>query len=106
MNAKLRLLRATIIAKGENEISVTYSECVSVNLVIQHAKRLHRIVMSVACPAVSFVFFFFAICHINGKIFGKELTEHKICVLIFPTMFIRNISHSEKNFARYCHKCT
>jgi membrane protein CcdC involved in cytochrome C biogenesis len=38
-------------------------------------------------------------------IFGKEVTEHKRCVLIFSTVFIWNISHSKKNSAIYCHKC-
>jgi hypothetical protein len=32
-----------------------------------------------------------------------KFTEHKICVLIFSTFFVRNISHSKKNWAR-CHK--
>jgi len=41
----------------------------------------------------------FPICRINGAIFGKELTEREICVLVFPTTFISNISHSEKNSA-------
>jgi len=35
MNARLRLVRATIIAKGEKEISVTYSECVSSPLCVE-----------------------------------------------------------------------
>jgi hypothetical protein len=36
-------------------ISVTYSECVSVTLVIQHAKRMRRIILpSVACLAVPY----------------------------------------------------
>ena len=38
---------------------------------------------------------------INGTIFGekkkkKKITEHKMCVLIFSTTFICNISHSKK----------
>ena len=40
---------------GAKTISITYSECVSVALVIQHAKRMRRIKLSsVACPAVPF----------------------------------------------------
>jgi hypothetical protein len=29
-----------------------------------------------------------------------------MCVLMFYTHFVSNISHSKKNSARYCHKCT
>jgi hypothetical protein len=36
-------------------ISITYSKCVSVALVIQHAKRMRHIILSsVACPAVPY----------------------------------------------------
>jgi hypothetical protein len=45
-------------------------------------------------------------CHIfpHYLIFGKKVIEHKMCVLIFST-FVWNIPHSNKNSARYCHKC-
>ena len=33
-------------------------------------------------------------------------TEHKMCVLIFSTTFVWNISHSKENSAKYYHKCT
>jgi len=32
----------------------------------------------------------------NSMIFKKKITEHKICVLIFSTTFVQNISHSKK----------
>ena len=36
-------------------ISISYSECVSVALVKQHAKRMHHIILSsVACPALPY----------------------------------------------------
>jgi hypothetical protein len=42
---------------------------------------------------------------INGAIFGKKVTEHKMCVFIFSITFVYNISHSKKNLARYRQKC-
>ena len=35
-------------------VSITYSECVSVALVIQHTKRMLRIMSSVARPALQY----------------------------------------------------
>ena len=35
----------------------------------------------------------------------KKIIEHKMCVLIFSTTFVWNISHSKKNSARYDTKC-
>ena len=35
-------------------IITTYSQCVSVALVNQHAERTRRIILSVACPAVQY----------------------------------------------------
>jgi len=43
---------------------------------------------------------------VNGTIFGKKVFEYKICVLFFSKTFVLNISPSEKNWARYHHKCT
>jgi hypothetical protein len=37
--------------------------------------------------------------------FRKIFIENKICILIFPTTFVWNVSHSEKNSAR-CRKGT
>jgi hypothetical protein len=42
-------------------VAMTYSECVSVALVIQHAKRMRRILLSsAACLAVPY---FLTLCH-------------------------------------------
>ena len=38
---------------------------------------------------------------INDKIFEKKVTEYKMCILIFSTTFIWNISHSKNKWARY-----
>ena len=37
--------------------------------------------------------------------FRKQVIEHKMCVLIFSTTFLQNVSHFKKNLARYFHKC-
>jgi hypothetical protein len=85
-------------------ISITYSECVSVALVFQRAKRVRRIiVMSVASMAA----YFSTLSHKRYDFRrggGGGITENKMCVLIFSTTFVWNISHSE-NSARY-YKCT
>ena len=43
---------------------------------------------------------------INGTIsWKKKVTEPKVCVLIFSTNFVWNISHCKKHSTSYCHKC-
>ena len=70
-------------AKASNS---TYFECV-------HAKRKCLIILSpVACLALSY---FSTLSH--------ELQD-KMCVLIFSTTLVCNISHSKKNLARYDQK--
>jgi hypothetical protein len=64
-------------------ISITYSECVFVALVIQHAKGTHRaigLLSSVACLVLPY----FPHYLINGTIFGKTLLNIK-CVLFVST---------------------
>jgi hypothetical protein len=73
-------------------IKITYSECVFVASVIQNAMPLHTIVI---CD-LSGCTIFFSHCLINGKIFEKKIIDHKMCVLMFSTNVVRNISYSKK----------
>jgi len=81
-------------------ISITYSDCVFVDLGIQHAMRMHRIISpSLACPVVPYISTLFHGLHDNLK---KFLTIK--CVWNFSKNFVCNISHYKKNSARYYHK--
>jgi hypothetical protein len=76
---------------------------VSVAPVIQHAKRMRcRVLSSAACQALPY----FSTLYHKRYDFRKKVTKRKMCVLIFSTAFVWNISHSKKNSARYYHKCT
>ena len=86
-NVTLRRVRAP------KAISITYSECIFLALVIQHAKRVRRIILpSVACPAVPY---FSTLSHKRQDI-REKFIEYKICVLIFSTTSAWNFFHSKK----------
>jgi len=66
----MRRVRGNIIAV-EKKYIFTYSESVSVALVIQHAMRMR-------CVTLSSLYHIFPHYHINGMIFEKQITEHCI----------------------------
>jgi len=73
-------------------ISMPQYKCVLEALVIQHAMRRRHIVICglPRCTILKYV-----------TSFRKMLLNIKMCVLIFSTTFVRNISHSNKNLERY-----
>jgi len=82
-------------------LSITYSERISVSLVIQNTKRMRLIVLlSVSSTAAPY---FSTISHKPHNL--KKILDHKTCVLIFSTTVVRNVPHSKRKWARYCHRC-
>jgi hypothetical protein len=95
----MRRFRETIVATRY----FTYSEYVSVALFISCTTRMRHILLpSAACLALPY---FPTISHKRYDC-REKCIECRSYVLIFSTIFIRNISHSNKNSAIYYHKCT
>ena len=67
-------------------ISITYSECVFVALVTQHARRIRRIILT--SGPVWLCDNFSILSHKQQDIRGEKITEHKMRVLIFSTAFV------------------
>jgi hypothetical protein len=87
-------------------ISVKYYECVFVFPPwlsgIQIASSLHCVILSFVADLPGPYF-----STLSHKRHNFEKTILNImCVLIFFTTFVWNISHSKKNFVRYYHKFT
>jgi hypothetical protein len=71
-------------------ISSTYSKCLYVALVTQHARHMHHIILSsVACLAIPCLC---TLCHKWHDLWKKVIVQ-KVCGLIFSTTFVWNISH-------------
>ena len=56
-----------------------------------------------ACPVLPY---FSTLSHKRRDFRKKKVIEHKMCVFIFSTTFVWNISHSKKKSAIYYRKCT
>jgi hypothetical protein len=67
--------------------------CERVALLIQHATRRHIAIYGLSGSTTLF------------DIFRRIVIKCKMCILIFSTTFILNISHFKKNSARRFHKC-
>jgi len=68
---------------------------------MQIASFLRRIILFVARLALPH---FSTLSH-KRHYFRKTVIKHKMCVMIFSTTFVRNVSHSENKSARH-HKST
>lgn len=72
---------------------ITYSLGVSVALYAQHSKCIfYLITLSAVASQGTLILFYHYL--INDTVFGKRVTEYKICVLIFCKTYASNISHS------------
>jgi hypothetical protein len=81
-------------------IRVIHSECVFVALGIKRdAHEPYCLMLGVRLCNI------FPHYLMKGTIFEKKVIEHKMCVLIFSTTFVWNISYSKNNGARYDQNC-
>jgi hypothetical protein len=101
INVTLRRVRVTTVATKKQYILRIHIACVC-NFIYRACKAHHLIILTnVACLALPY---FSTLSHKRHG-FRKISSGHKMCVLIFTTHFVWNISHSTNNSARYYHKC-
>ena len=82
---------------------VTYSECVSVSLIIQHKQSMrHIILLSVACLAL----LYFSKLYHKRYDFRKKVVEQKFMLSFSVKLCLKHFFILRKNAAMYCHKCT
>jgi hypothetical protein len=99
-NAKWRLVHVSIDAVEKQRVLHDVSVCMcslSYSASNMHAPCFHL------WPAKLYNIFPHYL--IKNMVFEKKNIEHTMCVLIFSTTFIWNISHSKKKWARYDLKC-
>ena len=81
-------------------IRMTQPECIFVALGIQRAMHMcHTVICGL--PALQY---FSTLSH-QWHDFWKKVNEYIMCVLIFSTTFVWNISHYKKKWGRYDRKC-
>ena len=85
----MRRVRVTIVGVEKQEVlqimSVYVRVCSCVALVIQHAMRLRRIILTSAAGLAQP---YFPTLSNQGHGFRKRRIEHKMCVLVFFTNFV------------------
>ena len=74
------------------QLASTYFECVFVALGTQRVMRMHH---TLICDYSGFPIVFPTLSH-KLHDFRRKVIEHKMCVLICTTSFVRNISHSKE----------
>jgi hypothetical protein len=65
-------------------MNIAQLEFVFVDLIVQHAMRMRH---TVFCNLARSTIIFPTLSHKRHD-FGKEITEHKMCVLVFSTTFV------------------
>jgi hypothetical protein len=68
--------------------SITYSECMSVSLIIQHSESMRLIILF---PVASLAVPYFSTLSYKGHGFRKNVIVRKICALILSETFLRSI---------------